>query len=392
MKRTADRLFGEQYHWSVLGAGRSQMPVAAQSAAMGGNVRVGLEDSLWIGPGRLAATNAEQVSKVRGIIEELGCRARRSRRRAAAPGTQGPGARRVLVFSRELEDSSRSAVPGQADAGDAAADRACAATTSRVGRRPAPFRGRLGRSVARWGGRRRSALFEHSREGLPALARQACVRGREPRSQLDRRLALAFGDLAHDEDRLRVEGVAAGEGEVAETRDRDVRVLVQPEDVLDRDEPPDQGLAPFRVERGEELERVAEALAADPEPVVVGRRRAGADPVALPANRPETALDQIRGERDGRLRGRARAGRVAGSQRAAEAADEGLVAAGVEQLQQLDPRGSPLVVEQRPQRRERACDPARRPRRASRRAARSARRGRGRRRASGRPSRGPRAP
>ena len=73
MKRTADRLFGDQYHWSVLGAGRSQMPIAAQSVAMGGNVRVGLEDSLWIGPGRLAATNAEQVSKVRGIIEDLGC-------------------------------------------------------------------------------------------------------------------------------------------------------------------------------------------------------------------------------------------------------------------------------------------------------------------------------
>ena len=73
MKRTADRLFGDQYHWSVLGAGRSQMPIAAQSVALGGNVRVGLEDSLWIGPGRLAATNAEQVSKVRGIIEDLGC-------------------------------------------------------------------------------------------------------------------------------------------------------------------------------------------------------------------------------------------------------------------------------------------------------------------------------
>ena len=50
MKRTADRLFGDQYHWSVLGAGRNQMPIAAQAAAMGGNVRVGLEDLLWIGP------------------------------------------------------------------------------------------------------------------------------------------------------------------------------------------------------------------------------------------------------------------------------------------------------------------------------------------------------
>jgi len=72
MKRTADRLFGDAYRWSVLGAGRHQMTIAAQAAAMGGNVRVGLEDSLWIGPGRLAATNAEQVTQVRQIIEGLG--------------------------------------------------------------------------------------------------------------------------------------------------------------------------------------------------------------------------------------------------------------------------------------------------------------------------------
>ncbi|MEA5501509.1 3-keto-5-aminohexanoate cleavage protein [Halotia wernerae UHCC 0503] len=72
MKRTADRLFGDQYRWSVLGAGRNQMNIAAQAAAMGGNVRVGLEDSLWIGPGQLAKSNADQVTKVRGIIEGLG--------------------------------------------------------------------------------------------------------------------------------------------------------------------------------------------------------------------------------------------------------------------------------------------------------------------------------
>ena len=72
MKRTADRLFGTDYRWSVLGAGRNQLPVAAISAAMGGNVRVGLEDSLWIGPGQLARSNAEQVTKVRQIIEGLG--------------------------------------------------------------------------------------------------------------------------------------------------------------------------------------------------------------------------------------------------------------------------------------------------------------------------------
>ncbi len=72
MKRTADRLFGDQYRWSVLGAGRNQLPIAAMAAAMGGNVRVGLEDSLWGGPGRLAESNAEQVRAVRKIIEGLG--------------------------------------------------------------------------------------------------------------------------------------------------------------------------------------------------------------------------------------------------------------------------------------------------------------------------------
>jgi uncharacterized protein (DUF849 family) len=72
MRRTADRLFGDQYHWSVLGAGQNQMRIAAQAAAMGGNVRVGLEDSLWIGPGQLAKSNAEQVKKVRQILEGLG--------------------------------------------------------------------------------------------------------------------------------------------------------------------------------------------------------------------------------------------------------------------------------------------------------------------------------
>jgi uncharacterized protein (DUF849 family) len=72
MKRTADHLFGDSYRWSVLGAGRAQMPVAAMAASMGGNVRVGLEDSLWIGPGQLARSNADQVSQVRKIIEGLG--------------------------------------------------------------------------------------------------------------------------------------------------------------------------------------------------------------------------------------------------------------------------------------------------------------------------------
>jgi uncharacterized protein (DUF849 family) len=72
MRRTADRLFGTDYRWSVLGAGRNQMPVAAIAAAMGGNIRVGLEDSLWLGKGKLAESNAAQVRQVRAIIEGLG--------------------------------------------------------------------------------------------------------------------------------------------------------------------------------------------------------------------------------------------------------------------------------------------------------------------------------
>jgi uncharacterized protein (DUF849 family) len=72
MRRTADRLFGEDYRWSVLGAGRNQMPIAAIAAATGGNVRVGLEDSLWLGKGKLAESNAAQVRQVKQIVEGLG--------------------------------------------------------------------------------------------------------------------------------------------------------------------------------------------------------------------------------------------------------------------------------------------------------------------------------
>jgi uncharacterized protein (DUF849 family) len=71
MRRTADRLFGEDYHWSILAAGRHQMKLCTMGAAMGGNVRVGLEDSIYIGPGELAPGNAAQVKKIRRIIEEL---------------------------------------------------------------------------------------------------------------------------------------------------------------------------------------------------------------------------------------------------------------------------------------------------------------------------------
>lgn len=71
MRRTAERLFGQDYYWSVLGAGRSQIPIATQAAAMGGNVRVGLEDSLWDGPGRLATSNTQQVRRIVSILQSL---------------------------------------------------------------------------------------------------------------------------------------------------------------------------------------------------------------------------------------------------------------------------------------------------------------------------------
>jgi len=70
-RRTADRLFGKDYQWSILAAGRHQINLATIGATMGGNVRVGLEDSIYLGPGRLAKSNAEQVSKIRKILEEL---------------------------------------------------------------------------------------------------------------------------------------------------------------------------------------------------------------------------------------------------------------------------------------------------------------------------------
>ena len=73
MKRTADRLFGDDYRWSVLGAGGAQMSLATTASQMGGNVRVRLEDSLFISRGKLAESNAQQVQKIRRIVEDLGC-------------------------------------------------------------------------------------------------------------------------------------------------------------------------------------------------------------------------------------------------------------------------------------------------------------------------------
>lgn len=72
MKQTADRLFGRDYVWSLFAAGKKQMPFAAMGAVMGANVRVGLEDSLYLERGRLATSNAEQVLKIRKILDELG--------------------------------------------------------------------------------------------------------------------------------------------------------------------------------------------------------------------------------------------------------------------------------------------------------------------------------
>lgn len=72
MKRIADKLFGGDYEFSVLAAGRHQIPLTTMSAAMGGHVRVGLEDSIYIAKGQLARSNAEQVNKIRGIVERLG--------------------------------------------------------------------------------------------------------------------------------------------------------------------------------------------------------------------------------------------------------------------------------------------------------------------------------
>lgn len=72
LKRTADRMFGDSYHFSVLAAGRAQIPMATMAATMGGHVRVGLEDNLYIGKGKLATSNAQQVTLIRQIVERLG--------------------------------------------------------------------------------------------------------------------------------------------------------------------------------------------------------------------------------------------------------------------------------------------------------------------------------
>jgi len=95
MRRTADRLFGDQYIWSVLGAGRHQIPVATMAAAMGGNVRVGLEDSLWGEPGKLAVSNAEQVQRMRHILQGMSMEVATPDEARAMLGLKGANATRI---------------------------------------------------------------------------------------------------------------------------------------------------------------------------------------------------------------------------------------------------------------------------------------------------------
>jgi uncharacterized protein (DUF849 family) len=97
MRRTADRLFGDDYVWSVLAAGRHQMPLITQAAMMGGNVRVGLEDSLYIGRRKLASSNAEQVAKIRRILEELGLEIATAQEARALLALKGRG--NVKIFA-----------------------------------------------------------------------------------------------------------------------------------------------------------------------------------------------------------------------------------------------------------------------------------------------------
>ena len=91
MHTIANRLFGDSYEWSVLAAGRHQMPFATQSAMLGGNLRVGLEDSLYIGRGELARSNSEQVKKIRTVIEGLGLRVATPEEARDRLALKGPG-------------------------------------------------------------------------------------------------------------------------------------------------------------------------------------------------------------------------------------------------------------------------------------------------------------
>ena len=101
MKRIADKLFGDDYAWSILAAGRHQMPLVTMGAIMGGNVRVGLEDSLWLGRGQLAKSNAEQVSRIRTIVENLSLEIATPDEARQHAGAQGRRRGRVLKPGRQ---------------------------------------------------------------------------------------------------------------------------------------------------------------------------------------------------------------------------------------------------------------------------------------------------
>jgi len=88
-KETADLLFGDNYIWSLLAAGKDQIRMTTMAAAMGGNVRVGLEDSLWYGKGKLAKSSAEQVGRIRRIMEELELEVATPAEARAILGTKG---------------------------------------------------------------------------------------------------------------------------------------------------------------------------------------------------------------------------------------------------------------------------------------------------------------
>ena len=103
MHSIAQKLFGDDFEWSVLAAGRHQMPFATQAATMGGNLRVGLEDSLYIGKGELAKSNAEQVSKIRGIIEALGHTVATPAEARERLAPKGPGKIPKLFYGTQIE-------------------------------------------------------------------------------------------------------------------------------------------------------------------------------------------------------------------------------------------------------------------------------------------------
>ena len=88
-KETADMLFGDDYIWSLLAAGKAQLRLTTMAACMGGNVRVGMEDSLWAGPGELARSSADQVRRIRTILEALGLEVATPAEARAFLGTKG---------------------------------------------------------------------------------------------------------------------------------------------------------------------------------------------------------------------------------------------------------------------------------------------------------------